>query len=139
MELVKLTPPPSQGLILTLNSVALAGPADGVVQVFVESGEDDERESIVLCSLEWGKFNQFQCKASFTDQDVKISVKGNGEVHVCGTMELDPAALDSEDYGSDDMGPLSDDSGEGEHPAFQGTKRIEVMDEDDDDDDDSDR
>ncbi len=112
------------------------------MQLLVES----EDTSYVLCTLQWGQLNQYQADIAFTDQSIKLHVKGSGELHVCGTFSIDnfmDEDDDGEEFGSDElMGDYSSGSegSDAEHPAFAGTKRIEVLgdDEDDDDDDDDD-
>lgn len=110
------------------------------MQVFVDS---EEEGPFALCTLN-ASIPQYSTHLTFADH-IKISVVGEGEVHVVGTVELDPAFLDDEDDMDMDSDELlgeypsgSSDSGDESHPAFAGTGRIQVVDEDEEDDSDSD-
>jgi hypothetical protein len=119
-----------EGIILQLSNFALAGPADGVTQVVIES----EGDSYVIANLSWPGHAQFSSDIAFSDQDVKISVKGKGEVHVTGTFSIDSMMDDSDEMGDSDLmaeypSGSSDSEGEG-YPAHVGSKRVELLDED---------
>jgi hypothetical protein len=101
-----------------------------VTQVFVET----EGDSYLVATLS-AAHPQYLTDVAVSDQEVTLSVKGRGEVHVTGTFSLDSAMMsDSEMDDSDLMAeyPSGSDSegGDADHPAFAGTKRVELLEED---------
>jgi hypothetical protein len=57
---------------LQLTNFALSGPTEGVTQVLVES----EGDSYVIATLTWPNNTQHTSDIAFSDQDVKVFVKG---------------------------------------------------------------
>merc|ERR1712000_233062 len=97
-------------------------------QVWVET----EGDSYLVVTLN-KHTPQYTTNVVFSDQDVKISVKGAGEVHITGTFQID-GMLDSDDEELDDDDlmaeyPSSSGDEEGDHPAYAGTRRIEMLEE----------
>ncbi len=104
---------------------------EGVTQVFVES----EGDSYVVATLS-AAHPQFSTEIALTDQDVTLSVKGKGEVHVTGTFAIDSMMDESGDEmdDSDLMAEYPSDSDEEEgldhaHPAHTGN-RVQLLPED---------
>jgi hypothetical protein len=70
----------------------------------------------------------------FSDQDIRLYVKGKGEVHVSGTFQLDETMFGDSDDELDDEDlmaeyPSSSDDEEGaEHPAYLGDRVMEMED-----------
>merc|ERR1711991_7808 len=116
-----------EGIILQLSNFALVN-AREEAQVWVES----EGDSYILVSLN-SHHPQHAADVIFTDQEIKLFVKGKGEVHVTGTFAIDDSMMSgSEDeLGDSDLMaeyPSSDDEDvDPGHPAYAGSRRIEML------------
>ena len=71
----------------------------------------------------------------FSDQEIKLYVKGKGEVHLTGSFQIENMYDDSDEMGDSDLmgehpSSSSDEEGAAGFPAHVGAKRIEMLDED---------
>merc|ERR1711991_782419 len=82
-----------EGIILQLSNFALVN-AREEAQVWVES----EGDSYILVSLN-SHHPQHAADVIFTDQEIKLFVKGKGEVHVTGTFAIDDSGAGQEAKG----------------------------------------
>jgi hypothetical protein len=83
-----------EGRFLTLSQVSLHAPNQGRVTLFCETNGT----KYVLCNLEWERVEQVALNLQFYSEDsIKFSTTGKGEVHLIGHLGVEAPLYDSED------------------------------------------
>jgi len=83
-----------EGRFLTLSQVSLHAPNQGRVTLFCETNGT----KYVLCNLEWDRVEQVALNLQFFSEDeIKFSTTGKGEIHLIGHLGVEAPLYDSED------------------------------------------